>query len=182
VAGTTSSYNTGAAAGNLVFGASLNESSNFFQGQLDNFSEYVAGDNTAAGGKNYGTVDLTTDNDFIRQALVGKPAGDVDLNGSVGQSDVTAFVANWLKSKKVGGVTVGDITTRTMGDFNFDGVVNIDDAYILHHALSGGGQAALAATLLSELGGTVPEPSSIVLALCSAAGAVIVARCRRYRS
>jgi hypothetical protein len=181
VAGTTNAYNTTALAANIVFGASTDQSTNFFQGQLDNFAISVAGDNSAtSGGKNYGTVNLATDNDFIRQTLVGKPAGDVDLSGSIGPNDVTVFVANWLKSKQVNGITVGDITTRALGDLNFNGIVDIDDAYILHHALVGAGAGALDASLLSGIGLSAPEPSSIVLALFSLAGVCgFVRRSRR---
>ena len=182
VGGTTVAYNTAPAAGSIVFGANLAENSNFFQGQMDNFALDVSGDNsTTSGGKNYGAVNLANDNDFIRQAMIGKPVGDVDLNGSVGPSDVTTFVANWLKTKTVGGVTVGDLSTRAIGDLDFNGVVDINDAYTLHHALAGGGAGALADSLFAQLGG-VPEPSSIVLALFSVVGMCGLVRRRGSRS
>ena len=179
VAGTTSDYNTGFAAGNIVYGANLNQSANFFQGQIDNSVIAVSGNNTAQGGQNYGEVDLRTDNDFIRQRLIGKPVGDVDLSGAVGPNDVTVFVANWLKTKQVGGVTTGDMTTRMIGDLNLNGTVDIDDAFALHQGLSAAGMGGLDFSLL---GAGVPEPSSFVLvAWCTLAGGASFGR-RRGRA
>jgi hypothetical protein len=53
VAITEADYNAAAATGNIVFGASLDQSANFFTGQLDDFTIGISGDNTGqTGGQN----------------------------------------------------------------------------------------------------------------------------------
>ena len=172
VAATNNDYNAGAATGNLVFGASLDQTANYFAGQLDNFSVSVAGNNsTETNGANWGEVNLAIDNDYIRQQLLGKQVGDVNLSGGApNATDVSVFVANWLATKVVNGVTIGDITTRVKGDLDFDGDVDLDDAFTLHTALLGAGAGGLDFSLL---GSGVPEPSSLILlAVGMLAGAV----------
>ena len=169
-------FNLATTAKNLVFGANVDQAANFFAGQLDNFSIYISGNNSAQiNGANWGEVNLATENDYIRQQLVGKPVGDVNLSGALDAADVTAFVANWLSAKVVNGVTVGDLTTRAKGDFDFSGVVNLDDAFTLHQALIGAGAGGLDFSLL---GANVPEPSSLLLAACSCAALACGTRCR----
>jgi len=171
-------FNPATTAKNLTFGANVDQNANFFAGQLDNFSFYVAGNNsTQTNGANWGDVNLATDNDYIRQQMTGKPAGDANLDGVLNPTDVTWFVTNWLSTKQVNGVTVGDLTTRGKGDFDFNGVVNLDDAFTLHQALLGAGAGGLDFSLL---GASVPEPGSLLLAACG--GAALVCGSRRRRN
>jgi hypothetical protein len=180
VAATPNGYATGNQAGSaldLVIGAGLNQSSNFFQGQLDDFVLGVSGNNAGQpGGRNYGTLDLATDNAFIRQNLAGVSAGDINRDGSVNSSDVNVFVPNWRRSQQVNGVTVGDLNSRLFGDLNMNGTVDIDDAYTLHFALRSAGVAA--GLDFSLFGVSVPEPGSLAIVAVGMA-AIGVARRRR---
>ena len=183
VAATGANYNvappTTAPTLDLVFGASSNQLANFFQGQLDDFSIYVSGNNTGQpGGRDYGAVNLATENDFIRQRLIGIQQGDVNLNGGPpNATDVSIFVANWLSARQVNGVTVGDLTSRMVGDFDFDGVVDLDDAFTLHAGLLAAGAGA--GLDFSALGIGVPEPASWLLAAVGLAA--LAGRWRRPR-
>ena len=175
VAATTNNYDMNGAAANIVFGASVDQSTNLFQGQLDSFSILVAGDNTVQGGQNWGPVNLAIDNDYIRQQLDGIPEGDVNLSGAVDPADVSVFVANWRKVQSVNGVQLGDLTSRMQGDLDFDGDIDLDDAFALHEALlSAGSASGLDFSLLAS----VPEPSGVLLVAC---GAVATVGLRRRR-
>jgi hypothetical protein len=181
VAATPAGYATGNQVGpalDLVVGAGLNQTSNFFQGQLDDFVLGVAGNNTGQpGGRDYGAFNLATDNAFVRQNLIGVNAGDINRDGSVNSSDVNIFVPNWRRAQQVNGVTVGDLNSRAFGDLNMNGTVDIDDAYTLHFALrSAGAGAGLDFTLL---GLNIPEPSSMFLVVFGLS-ALTVTR-RRHR-
>ena len=86
------------AVGPIVIAAGLNRTSNFFAGQFDDFVIGVAGNNTGQpGGRDYLAFDLATDNDFVRQNLVGVKDGDINRDGSVNNTDVTTFVTNWRR-------------------------------------------------------------------------------------
>lgn len=175
VAATTSGYNTGAAIGNITFGASTDTTTNFFQGDLDNFDIYVAGQ----GAEDFGPSNLAVTNDYIRQQLIGIPAGDVDMNGVFDPvADVNTFVTNWGSTKIVNGVAVGDLSTRMKGDFDIDGDLDLDDAYALHLALVSVGAGGLD---FGRLGAGVPEPSSFALVVCAAIAASLGRRRREVR-
>jgi hypothetical protein len=184
VAATLSGYATGAQGAAdlpIVIGAGLNKTSNFFSGQLDDFVVGVAGNNAGQpGGRNYGVLDLATDNGFIRHTLMGVNAGDINRDGAVNNTDVSTFVSNWRRSQQVNGVTVGDLNSRLFGDLNMNGTVDIDDAYTLHFALRSAGSAA--GLDFGLLGVQVPEPSTFLqLALGFAAWPVAWRRQRlRY--
>jgi hypothetical protein len=153
----------------------LNRTSNFFQGQLDEMTIGVAGNNTGQpGGRNYGNFTLATDNDYVRQNLVGVNPGDINRDGSVNTVDINTFIANWRRVQQVNGVTVGDLNSRLFGDLNMNGTVDIDDAYMLHAALRAGGGAGLDFSAL----GSVPEPGGILL-LVSGLTALVLHRSRR---
>jgi hypothetical protein len=167
----------------LVFGSSIpnasNQSTNFFQGQLDEFVVGVAGNNTGqvngmAMGRNWGDFNLATDNQFVARDLMGVNAGDINRDGSVNSTDVNTFVTNWRRVQQVGGVTVGDLNSRLFGDLNMNGTVDIDDAYTLHFALRAAGVGSgLDFGLLG-----VPEPASFALTVF-AMGAFGLVRRRR---
>jgi hypothetical protein len=164
---------------NMVFGAGVNKTTNYFAGQLDEWAFYVNGNNsTQTGppvGMDWGDIDMATDNDFIEQALAGKPLGDINLDGNTDEDDITEFVAGWLSTKSINGFQFGDLETRERGDFDFDGDVDLNDALVLRNGLLAAGSGAVLD--LSALG-NVPEPTSLVLlasALAAACG------CRRRR-
>jgi hypothetical protein len=170
VAATPAGYATGdqgGAALDIIIGAGLNRTSNFFAGQLDEFTIGVAGNNTGqAGGRDYGVVNLGVDNAFVRQNLTGVNPGDINRDGSVNTTDINTFVANWRRAQQVNGVTVGDLNSRLFGDLNMNGTVDIDDAYTLHAALRAAGSGA---GLDFSLLGSVPEPSGALLLICGLA-------------
>lgn len=167
-------------------GANQDGTGNFYKGVLDNPGLFLWGDNSdvAPGpqgqtGKDFGTLNLATDNDWIAQRLaqlnVTNP-GDVNLDGQLTSADVTAFVGHWLSERRVDGVLIGDWVSRQNGDLNFDGIADLGDAVILHDALLSAGLAGLNFSLL---GGTVPEPSTaLYLLFALAAGSL---RRRRTR-
>lgn len=148
----------------MTLGADLDGSANFFQGAIDDLSVYVAGNNSGVeGGANYGTFDIGTDNEYI--AGLGLVAGDATGEGDVNGDDAAFFVNHWLDRQEFNGVTIGDLNSRmNQADFNFDGVTDLRDAFILNRALLANGAAGLDFSLLG--GGTnVPEPSSYLLAV-----------------
>jgi hypothetical protein len=153
----------------------MNRTSNFFQGQLDDFVVGVAGNNTGQpGGRDYGAFSLATDNDFVEHDLMTVNAGDINRDGAVNSTDINTFVTNWRRVQQLNGVTVGDLNSRLFGDLNMNGTVDIDDAYTLHFALRAAGVGSgLDFGLLG-----VPEPSSFALT-AFAMGAFGLVRRRR---
>jgi hypothetical protein len=154
-----------AATGTLMVGAAHISSADtrFFEGQIDELEIYGIQDTN--------TFNLFTDNEYIAKQISLLPGGtlkpgDVNRDGSVNNTDVTAFVNGWLMSKRLNGahadVYVGDWQTWGWGDMNTDGRVTMGDAIILHDALVGSGAGGLNFALL---GGstTVPEPNSAFL-------------------
>jgi hypothetical protein len=107
-------------------------------------------------------INLTTENDFIRQALIGKSPADVNLDGSVNQTDIDTFVANWLKTNTMGpnNRVIADLNFRKQGDINLSGLVDIDDAWLVSNSIPAGSGVSLDFSLL---GAGVPEPGSMIL-------------------
>jgi hypothetical protein len=153
---------------------------NPFRGVIDDVKVSVWG--TSSGdATNYGTLNLATDNEWIATQMAGKSLADVNLDGVVSGTgagpaatdDVTKMLQGWGTKKLVNGVQFGDWTTRQQGDLNFDGAVNLSDAFMLRQAFKG-----LGLQLNMEVfAAAVPEPSSLALA---AIGLIAVAR-RRSR-
>jgi len=137
--------------------------------------EAVGGANTAtnmlnADGQNWGALNLNVDNDWIAQRLaslatsagVGSiPDSDLDFDGDTDGADEAIFISNWRDVNTVGGVRVGDWNSRQKGDFNYDGLVDLADAFIIHDAL-----APLGGLNFASLG-VVPEPSTCLMMLTS---------------
>ena len=169
----------GASTGNLADADGGNDpgQSEFFSGVIDDLDMFVLGVNGAD--FDFGTFDFATDNEFAADALVGLNPADVDRSGAVNQADVSAFAPNFDTSNLVNGVAVGDLTFRDQGDLNFDGTINLADAFILHGGLLAAGFGGLD---FSQLGsGVIPEPSTALLLLI-ATGASVVARRSRAAS
>ncbi len=141
----------------------------FFDGTIDDLEMYVFGDNTGAGGQDYGTFDLFSDNEWIANEIATTvpggilALGDVNKDGSVTiAGDVPAFVAGWMSQNLLEGwggktMTVGDWNTWGQGDMNLDGAVNLLDWAIINSA-----NPALGAAISDALS-AVPEPSSAIL-------------------
>ena len=80
-------------------------------------------------------------------------------------ADVTIFANHWLDEKVLtwtqGGtqrsLAVGDLSSRMIGDFNYDGRVNLSDWAILNTANPAMGAAAMAMIQ------AVPEPTGIAI-------------------
>ncbi|MGI9427478.1 MAG: LamG domain-containing protein [Bythopirellula sp.] len=183
-------------ASELVVGASLDPDNigqikDEYDGVLDDVRLFLWGDNSEQDsgdgrlGQDYGTFNLATDNEWIAsqlQTLGVTDAADVNLEGSVSgdgsgpaaTDDVTMFVDNWLSTRTVNGVQVGDWVSRQNGDLNFDGIVDIDDAFALRTGLIASGLGTLDFDLLVA---NVPEPTTGVMTLL---GVVLAMGRRRW--
>ena len=169
----------------LSIGANQNGSGNFYNGVLDDVRLFFWGDNSGqtnggAGpnGQDWGNLNLAQDNQWIANQLTVlgvTDAADVNLNGTVDNNDVTAFLPDWQKVRLVNGVQVGDWTSRQDSDLNFDGIVDLKDAYLLHQGLISAGFSA--GLNFSLLGTAVPEPTAAMLATF---GLLLVGCLRRY--
>jgi hypothetical protein len=176
------SFNEGA----LSIGSNQAGDANLYHGVVDDVRLFLWGNNSRAtappgegnsgnrNGRDWGDLNLAEDNDWIANQLdalgVASPA-DVNLDGSVNMSDVTAFVPDYGSVRRVNNLPVGDWVSRQNGDLNFDGHVDLKDAFMLHQGLIGAGFAAgLDFGLLTD---QVPEPTAAVnvavmlLILCS---------------
>jgi hypothetical protein len=151
---------------------------NFFRGIVDDLEMFVMGLNHT---RDFGEYEFQSDNDY---AAHFKPTNPVDLTGegSISFADAQVFASNWLFENLLEwtdvddndqSLLVGDLVSRSKGDFNFDGRVDLADWGMLNSASPGVG--AMAMTLIQ--GGVVPEPSAGVLAL--SAGVMAFVRRRR---
>lgn len=169
----------GADNARLVIGANTSDDngmigmSDFFTGVVDQLEMFVMGVNGGDPATDYGTFDVSTDNAAIAAALAGKPQGDINLDGSVGPADVSRFVSNWLTTpKRLNNAAIADLDSYRAGDLNFNGIVDLDDAFILHEGLQLAGSAGLNFELLT--GGTIPEPGTASLFVFGVASAAML--------
>ncbi|MCA9185723.1 MAG: hypothetical protein KDA99_08890, partial [Planctomycetales bacterium] len=85
--------------------------------------------------------------------------------------DVSAFVAGWRHENLVNGVRAGDLSTRSLGDLNMDGITNLQDWTILNVA-----NPQLASSVSNALA-SVPEPTlGLLTTLIGVAAVVALAR------
>jgi hypothetical protein len=163
------SFNEGA----LSIGSNQAGDANLFHGVVDDVRLFLWGNNARAtappgegnsgnrNGRDWGDLNLAEDNDWIAQQLETLGVtnrADVNLDGSVNMNDVTAFVPDYGSVRRVNNLPVGDWIGRQNGDLNFDGHVDLHDAFILHEGLVGAGFAAgLDFRLLTA---QVPEPAT----------------------
>ncbi|MEQ8846712.1 DUF5010 domain-containing protein [Botrimarina sp.] len=100
--------------------------------------------------------------DILRQETTNGPMlvdGDADFDGDLDADDVLAFAAAWGSENLIDGVRVGGYASRVARpDFNYDGVVDFADWFVMRRAHPTVTNATLSALL------EVPEPSGLVLA------------------
>jgi hypothetical protein len=149
----------GASTGRDVFG-----NAQHFSGIVDDLEMFVMGINHT---RDFGEYEFIADNDF---AAFFKPQTEGDITGDnmVTLADAQEFADNWLTENRLTWMTaggearslvVGDLNTRSHGDFNYDGRVNLADWAILHNE----NPAAAAAAMRVITGGAIPEPSTALL-------------------
>lgn len=98
--------------------------------------------------------------------------GDADFDGDLDMDDLPAFAAAWGEENLVNGVRVGGYASRiARPDFNYDGVVDFEDWFVMRSAHPSVSNATLASLLAA------PEPGSIV----SCGIALVMASWRRPR-
>ena len=151
----------------LVIGANSSESpftlaaNSYYRGIVDDLQMFVIGLNTTS---DRGEFQFDRDNKY---AAHFKPTNVADLTGdnAITMADVTIFANHWLDEKVLtwtqGGtqrsLAVGDLSSRMIGDFNYDGRVNLSDWAILNTA-----NPAMAAAAMALIQ-SVPEPAAITL-------------------
>ncbi len=143
--------------------------SGFYSGLLDSVELFVIGNvrgpNPANGNaveQFTATFDFATDNDFAAFRL-SAVEGDLDQNGVVNAADRAAFIGGWRSEKRLDGVLVGDLSTISRGDLNFDGVTDIEDLARFQSALVAGGLSRITTAEILA----VPEPTSLAVAALS---------------
>ncbi len=152
----------------------------YFRGIVDDLEMFVMGLNHT---RDFGEYEFQSDNDY---AAHFKPTNPVDLTGegTISFSDAQVFASNWLYENTLKwtdsmddeqSLIVGDLVSRSKGDFNFDGRVDLADWAMLNSASPGVGAAALA--LIN--GGSVPEPGTGLLAAIAAMAISFQRRSRR---
>jgi hypothetical protein len=112
----------------------------------------------AQGGQNFDT--------FSGSITKTAKAGDANLNGTVNSTDLLALLNNINQSGRI----------WSQGDFNGTGQVNSSDLLILLNNINQSGTPPGAG---AGSGGSVPEPSAIILAAIAAGGLAAIARRRK---
>jgi hypothetical protein len=154
-----------------------------YRGVLDDVEIFLWG-TTTTGGVNYEPLNLGVDNEWIAQQLAGTDPADVNLDGVVSgngtgpaaSDDVSKLIQGYHSRRMVSGVQVGDWISRQQGDLNFDGIVDLADAFMLRQGLVAATGFVLDLNVLN--GASVPEPSGLALAAVSVA--LLAARRRRF--
>ncbi|MGL4512603.1 MAG: PEP-CTERM sorting domain-containing protein [Lacipirellulaceae bacterium] len=137
--------------------------SRFFRGVVDDLSMFAMGLNSS---RDFGEYIFQRDNGYA-QVFAPAVQGDLNSDGQVTLADASVFAANWLFEKRLTWLgpndqtasrAVGDLSTRSRGDLNYDGTVDLSDWAILNNASPATAQFAMAMIQ------GIPEPSSLLLA------------------
>jgi hypothetical protein len=160
---------------NLTVGSNTAGDGELFSGIIDDLRMFVLG--TSDEPFDYGTFNFAVDNAFAASPVSGIKGvpGDVTNNGVFNDDDKTAFIAGWMDRRLVNGVQVADLTSRSQGDLNLDGITDIRDLVLIQAALTGAGLGAITA---ADLAG-VPEPATAVLVLLAASAVPALQRRKR---
>jgi hypothetical protein len=153
---------------------------NFFKGIVDDVDVFLWGTNTS--NFDYGSFNAGEDNEWIVSQLAGIPAGDINRDGQVSGNgtgpvatdDVSALIQNFRSRQVIDGLQLGDWNSRLQGDLNFDGIVDLKDAFEVRSGLIASGLGTLDFSLLV---GSVPEPTSATLLIAT----LIMASLKRRR-
>ena len=173
---TGSTYDTGDTS-DLVIGANTGGdeltfsggTQDFFNGTLDQLEVFTWGETSNDPAIDYGDYNFGRDNGYARTVggITGV-AGDINSDGVLNQSDVDDFVAGWRFESSLGflddndsAAGFADLTTFANGDLDFDGDVDLSDAFAMHSALIAAGSPA--SLNFEALAAAVPEPSSAIL-------------------
>ncbi|WP_442484150.1 serine hydrolase [Aeoliella sp. SH292] len=113
---------------------------------------------------NAGTIQWPTTD--IRTLEIDVP-GDLTGDGAVDIADINAFLSSWRSDTS--SVYISDRYFR--GDMNFDGTVNLKDAWLLRNALRQAGSS-----LTFDIPTSIPEPASLRMVGLVLAG--IISACR----
>jgi hypothetical protein len=102
--------------------------------------------------------------DLLRAGTIaGGPTlldGDADFDEDLDNDDIIAFATAWGQEHLVGGIRVGGYDSRiSMPDFNYDGVVDFEDWFVMRATHPAAGSLSLADLLV------VPEPNGCLLAI-----------------
>ncbi|MCA9258709.1 MAG: hypothetical protein KDA61_05900, partial [Planctomycetales bacterium] len=165
----------------LVVGSTTSESplqvglQRYFHGVVDDLSMFVMGLNNT---DDFGEFSFANDNDYAAAFAPSTP-GDVNGDDLVTMADVQLFADNWLFENRINwfqageerSLLVGDLSTRTRGDFDYNGRVDLADWGILNSA-----NPAMAAAAMAMIQ-AIPEPSAVGLAFLAS----LVACRRRVR-
>ena len=149
-------------------GATPSDPANFYKGIVDDVDVFLWGTNTS--NFDFGTFNAGEDNDWIAAQLTGILPGDINRDGQVSgngtgpvaSDDVSALVLNWRYRQVFDGLLLGDWNSRLKGDLNFDGIVNLQDAFQVRNGLIASGLGTLNFDLLVA---SVPEPTTTALVL-----------------
>jgi hypothetical protein len=103
---------------------------------------------------------------FERVSALNDIAGDLNQDGDVDELDLNLFIAGWRTDT----LNMSSVDKYRHGDMNFDGITDLNDAYLLRQALLTSG--ASMANFASYFGQPVPEPSSMGLMALVGIGAI----------
>jgi hypothetical protein len=111
---------------------------------------------------------------FEQVSALNDVAGDLNQDGDIDELDLNLFIAGWRTDT----LAMSSVDKYRHGDINFDGITNLEDAFLFRQALITAG--ASMGDFASYFPQAVPEPSSVcLLALVGIAAGARMVRSRR---